>query len=433
MLRGPLSSPAFRALFAAQILSLVAIGDLTVSLSLAAYTIGGDEASGSILGLILALKMVAYVGLAPLAGTFLAEQSRKSVLIGLDSDRMLLPMVLVAEMWQIAILAFAFYPLSAAFTPLFQSFIPNLLPRAEAYTLALAYPRIAYALEAVLSPVIAAALLLFVAAQDLFGCAALAFVGSVAVLMIARIPPVGTKVGRGPFQNRAFKALRIYTRTPRLRGLFLLNFSLSLAMAWVLANSVAYAGMHLGDAGRYFPILMASYGFGAAIGAVIVPRLLMRTGERGVMVVGGVAFALLGGLVSLHLPYAGLLVAWTGFGLVSSLLPTPRGLIVIGSARQGDRPAVFAAHFPLSQAGWLGALTVRERAILIRSGLAPLTTFFATRVWLRSDPLVRTHAHPDLPDDHPHLLCVPATGPSHRHRHACYIDPLNSRWSDSRS
>ena len=65
-------------------------------------------------GRILALKMVAHVGLVPFAGTFPAKQSRKSM-----------PMVLVAEMWQIAILPFAFHPLSAVFAPLFPSFVPD--------------------------------------------------------------------------------------------------------------------------------------------------------------------------------------------------------------------------------------------------------------------------------------------------------------------
>ena len=443
-MKGPLSYPAFRTLFAAQVLSLVAIGLLTVGLSLAAYAIGGNEAAGSILGLIFALKMVAYVGLAPLAETILAGQPRKGALIGLDLGRMLLllPMVLVAETWQIAALAFAFFALSAAFTPLFQSVIPDILPEEDTYTRALAYSRIAYTLEAVLSPVIAAALLRFVAAENLFLFAALAFVGSIAALMVTRISPVGNRDGNGPFLQRALKGLRIYTQTPRLRGLFLLNLSLSLAMAWVLVNSVAYAGLHLGDAERYFPILMASYGFGAAMGAVIVPRLLTRWSERSVMLAGTVAFAMLGGLVALHLPYTGLLGVWAGFGFASSLVLTPGGLIIIRSARQGDRPAVFAAHFSLSHAGWLvsyplagwlGALAGLENAILLLSGLALLTAFVATRVWQPDDPLMRAHAHPELPDDHPHLRDIPATGPSHLHRHAYYIDPLHPHWSGSRA
>ncbi len=107
---GPLAHPAFRRLYAAQILSLLGIGLLTVALSLTAYRIGGDAAGGRILGFLLALKMIAYVALAPLAETLLAGRPRKRVMIGLDLGRMalLVPMGLAAETWQIALLAFAF-------------------------------------------------------------------------------------------------------------------------------------------------------------------------------------------------------------------------------------------------------------------------------------------------------------------------------------
>ena len=129
----PLANPAFRTLFAAQICSLLAVGLLTVALSLTAYDLGGDAAGGRILGFLLALKMVAYVGLAPLAETLLAHRPRRPVMVMLDLTRMLLllPMALVTHTWQIAALAFAFFAVSSAFTPLFQSVIPDLLPEEE--------------------------------------------------------------------------------------------------------------------------------------------------------------------------------------------------------------------------------------------------------------------------------------------------------------
>lgn len=52
----PLTNPNFRWLFSAQICSLVGVGLLTVGLSLAAYRIGGAEAAGQVLGLLLALR-----------------------------------------------------------------------------------------------------------------------------------------------------------------------------------------------------------------------------------------------------------------------------------------------------------------------------------------------------------------------------------------
>ena len=126
-MRRPLSYAVFRAVFASQVFSLLAVGLLTVALSLSAYSIGGNEAGGQVLGFLLALKMVAYVVLAPLAETALAGRPRKAIMVALNVGRMLLllPMVFATEIWQIAALAFAFFALSSAFTPLFQSVIPD--------------------------------------------------------------------------------------------------------------------------------------------------------------------------------------------------------------------------------------------------------------------------------------------------------------------
>ncbi|SMC47111.1 MFS transporter [Primorskyibacter flagellatus] len=438
----PLSSPAFRRLFAAQICSLVGVGLLTVALSLAAYRIGGIAAGGKVLGLLLALKMVAYVLLAPLAETLLVNVSRKRAMVGLDLGRMLilLPMVFVTETWHVAGLAFVFFVLAAGFTPLFQSVIPDVLPEEETYTRALAWSRIAYTLEAVLSPVIAAAVLNLVTGEALFVAAALAFLGSVVALLMAKFPARGEAARKGPFLKRALRGMWIYGRTPRLRGLFLLNFALSLAMAWVLVNSVVYAGARLNDAERFYPILMAFYGVGAGLGAVFVPRLLIRYSERSAMLAGAFGFAAAGAAFALlpSPPLAFMAVAWIAFGAASSLVLTPGGLVITRSASQTDRAAVFAAQFSLSHAGWLVAYPLAgwlagtvslEPALLILSGLCALVAMMAMRVWPAHDPLERLHSHPELPDDHPHLRNVPASGPQHRHVHAFRIDEFHPIWA----
>lgn len=438
----PLSSPTFRRLFAAQICSLVGVGLLTVALSLAAYRIGGIAAGGKVLGMLLALKMVAYVVLAPLAETLLANVSRKRAMVGLDLGRMLilLPMVFVTETWHVAGLAFAFFVLAAGFTPLFQSVIPDVLPEEETYTRALAWSRIAYTLEAVLSPVIAAAVLNLVVGEALFIAAAMAFLGSVLALLATQFPPRGEAVRKGPFLKRALRGMWIYKRTPRLRGLFLLNFALSLGMAWVLVNSVVYAGARLNDAERFYPVLMAFYGLGAALGAVFVPRLLTRISERSAMLSGAFGFSLAGAGFALlpTPPLAAMAVAWVVFGATSSLVLTPGGLVITRSASQTDRAAVFAAQFSLSHAGWLVAYPLAgwlaggvslELALLILSGACAVVAMVAMRVWPAHDPLERAHSHPELPDDHPHLQSVPANGAQHRHVHAFRIDEFHPVWA----
>ncbi|WP_323776087.1 MFS transporter [Leisingera sp.] len=438
----PIANPAFRTLFAAQVFSLLAIGLMTVAMSLAAYRIGGTAAAGQILGFLLAVKMVAYVCVSPLAEALFAGRRRKRVMVGLDVARMflLLPMAFATQTWQIAALALVFFAVSSGFTPLFQSVIPDVLPDKRSYSRALVWSRIAYTLESVLSPVIAAMVLQVVAGAFLFWVAAAAFAGSIAMLLITHFPADTGDRRKGPFLTRALRGVAIYRKTPRLRGLFLLNFALSLSMAWVLVNSVVLAGARLGDAEAHFPMLMAFYGLGAAIGAVLVPRLIEALEERRTMAAGAMLHAALGFAIALPLGYAGYMALWVGFGLAASLVLTPGGLVIARSAGAGDRASVFAAQFSLSHAGWLvayplagelGARAGLEPALMILSGLTIGVVALALRVWPATDPLTREHEHPDLPEDHPHLRDTPAHGPRQRHAHAFHIDDLHQDWSVS--
>ena len=61
-----------------------------------------------------------------------------------------------------------FFAISSGFTPLFQSVLPDLLEDENSYSRGLALSRIAYTLESILSPVIAAAALKVLTADDLF-------------------------------------------------------------------------------------------------------------------------------------------------------------------------------------------------------------------------------------------------------------------------
>jgi len=437
----PMANAAFRTLFAAQIFSLLAIGLMTVAMSLAAYRIGGAAAAGQILGFLLAVKMVAYVGVSPLAAALFSGRRRRRVMVGLDVVRMLLllPMAFATQTWQIAVLAFCFFAVSAGFTPLFQSVIPDVLTDEHGYSRALVWSRIAYTLESVLSPVIAAIVMQMVASAFLFWVAAVAFLGSIAMLLLTHFPADSVDPRKGSFIARASRGLSIYRRTPRLRGLFLLNFALSLGMAWVLVNSVVLAGVRLGNAEAEFPVLMTFYGLGAVIGAVLVPRLIEALQERRTMAAGAVLHAMLGFAIVLPLGYAGYMALWVGFGLAASLVLTPGGLVIARSAARANRAAVFAAQFSLSHAGWmvayplageLGARVGLETALMILSGLTIGMVILALRAWPSTDPLTREHEHPELPADHRHLREIPAHGQRQRHAHAFHIDDLHPKWGN---
>ena len=61
-----LANRTYRCLFLAQVIALIGTGLATVALGLLAYDLAGPDA-GIVLGTALAIKMIAYVGVAPIA------------------------------------------------------------------------------------------------------------------------------------------------------------------------------------------------------------------------------------------------------------------------------------------------------------------------------------------------------------------------------
>ena len=168
-----------------------------------------------------------------------------------------------------------------------------------------------------------------------------------------------------------------------------------------------------------------------------MPRLLDRATARGVMAGGAFLFAALGLLVLAPLPLPALMLLWAGFGAASSMVLTPGGLVLVRSAASADRPAIFAAQFSLSHAGWLlayplagwlGSATSPGAAMAVLSLACAAVALAGLRAWPADDPAERAHSHPDLPPEHPHLRAHPADGGRRRHVHAFVIDDLHRVW-----
>lgn len=137
-----LSNRTYRHLFLAQIIALLGTGLLTVALGLLAFELAGDKA-GAVLGTALAIKMVAYVTVAPVVGAYAAQLPRRAFLIAMDLVRAAIALLLpfVSEVWQIYVLIFLLQSASAAFTPTFQATISNILLEEKEYTRALSLSR----------------------------------------------------------------------------------------------------------------------------------------------------------------------------------------------------------------------------------------------------------------------------------------------------
>src|SRR5436189_5654114 len=184
-----LANRTYRHLFLAQVIALVGTGLATVALGLLAYDLAGANA-GAVLGTALAIKMIAYVGVAPVAAAFAERLPRRTMLVSLDLVRAGVAVFLpfVTEVWQVYVLIFVLQSASAAFTPTFQATIPDVLPDETDYTRALSLSRLAYDLESVLSPMLAAALLVLISFNWLFIGTVVGFFCSAALVLSVRIP-----------------------------------------------------------------------------------------------------------------------------------------------------------------------------------------------------------------------------------------------------
>lgn len=432
-----LRNRTYRHLFLAQVVALVGTGLATVALGLLAYDLAGADA-GAVLGTALAIKMAAYVGVAPIATALAHRVPRRTMLVCLDVVRALVALALpfVSEVWQIYVLIFVLQSASAAFTPTFQATIPDVLPQEKDYTRALSLSRLAYDLESLASPVLAAALLTVISFHSLFAGTAVGFLASTALVMSVVLPAPKPTENFG-FYERTTRGARIYLATPRLRGLLALNMAVAAASAMVIVNTVVWVQSSFGLDQRATVLGLAAFGGGSMSVALLLPKLLDKAFDRNVMLAGA-AVLVLGLLTSgLLINYWMLLPVWFGLGVGYSLTQTPSGRLLRRSAHAEDRPAVFAAQFALSHgcwlltyplAGWLGSTAGLPFTSFVLASIAALAVMAAIRLWPSFDPDEIVHSHLLLDPRHPHLGEAPVGGAGQLHSHKFVIDRDHRKW-----
>lgn len=386
----------FARLFAAQVIALTGTGLLTVALGLLAYDLAGG-AAGAVLGTVLAIKMVAYVVVAPVMSTLTERLHPRTVLVGADAVRaaIAVSLPLVGHTWQVYVLVFVLQAASATFTPAFQAVIPAVLVDERDYTRGLSLSRLAYDLEAMLSPLLAAALLTVLAYSGLFVATAGGFLLSGLLVGRTAVPAGARRTEQVPLRDRVLTGTRIMFGRNDLRALLAMNLAVAAATALVLVNTVVYVrGLQGGDDADV-AVTLAAYGAGSMAVALFTPRLLTVIADRILMMVGAVGaaagLAVTAAVLSVTTPGPTVLMAlWAALGAATAMVTTPAGRLL---ARTGpDRTAVFTAQFSLSHAGflltypiagWVGAGVDHGLAATILAILATGAAAAAVRITTR--------------------------------------------------
>lgn len=430
-----LRNKTYRHLFAAQVVALIGTGLATVALGLLAFDLAGANA-GAVLGTALAIKMLAYIGVAPIASAFAERVPRRTMLVSLDLIRAFVALALpfVTQVWQVYVLIFVLQSASAAFTPTFQATIPDILPDEQDYTKALSLSRLAYDLESVASPMLAAVLLTVMSFHSLFMGTVVGFIASAALVISAVLPKSKIPEKRGIYE-RTTRGIRIYLATPRLRGLLALNLAIAAASAMVIVNTVVLVQAQFGLTQHATALALAAFGGGSMLAALFLPKVLENISDRLAMLGGATVLTIglfIGGFTH---TYVSVCILWLILGIGYSLAQTPSGRLLRRSSNSEDRPSLFAAQFALSHvcwlityplAGWIGAKFGLNIAFWTLGLVATISIMLAAYVWPKLDQDELEHSHTDLPENHPHFLEHLAE--QGKHTHAYIIDDLHQRW-----
>ncbi len=413
MTDNPLSNPSFTKLFVAQIIALVGTGLSTVALSLLAYDMAGGRA-GTVLGIALAFKMIAYVFFAPIIGGIVHRVSRKSFLITMDALRALIVLLMpfVSEIWHIYVLIFLLNLFSAGFKPVFQAVIPDILNNDEQYGKALAYSRVAYDLENILSPTLAGIGLLFFTYTGLFVFNSVAFIISALIIIITLLPKPKPVERSGNFIDEITYGVISYFKTPRLRSLLVLYIGIAVGSSMVIVNTVIYVKEYLMLPDTTLALFFACSGLGSMLMAFTYPLLAKKFNDKTIIQLGILALSISLFLMSYEPSFIFALINWFLIGTGLSLSQIPAGKIVNMSANPNDRTAYFSAQFSLSHMCWLIGYLAAGQLVYV-FGFSFTAVFFACIVsicliysvlfWPNEDEdNILIHTHTNLTHQHSH-------------------------------
>ncbi len=291
--REVLALPAFRRLWLAQLWAAFGEALAQIALPLLAYAVTG---SASLASAIFVAQLVPRIVLAPVAG-FLADRlDRRRLMLGADLGRagvvVLIPFA--DRAWQLALLATLVAIGNALARPAELAAVPMVVGPRQLVP-ALSVTQVASSFVRVIGPAIGAALVGLAGPGPAFGVQAVCFLVSFLLLLRLELPAVARRDGgsvRSALRREIGDGLRQVWINPIVRGITAVEMLWQTVVACfsvvlvVLTEETLRLG---GQAGAVYALLMAAFGAGTTIGALIASRVERRIGRPRLMAVGYLA------------------------------------------------------------------------------------------------------------------------------------------------
>jgi len=402
---------------------LAGTGVTTIALALLAWELEGNQA-GKVLGTALAIKMIAYVVLAPLVGSLAHKLPRRKWLIGLDLIRapLILYLPFLSELWEIYLVLFIINGCSAGFTPVFQATIADIVIDESQYQKALSYSRIAYDLEQLLSPALAALLLTAVTFSSLFMLDSLSFLVSAGMIYYSVIPSTKQPDHSDRFMQNLKFGITAYLKTPRLRALLALYVAVACSSSMMITGTVVYVIDILGKGESSTALAMAVSGAGSMLIAFFLPNLLKHIQIRHSLRTGALILVVGMFLTAFEPAWMIFISIWFFLGAGLALIQVPAGSLVRMSCHQSDSIAYFSANFSLSHLCWLAAYPLAG-FISAEYGLQTAFVFMGTIAAIAAAVSWKLYPHPDETDLlHTHKKMVHLHSHHHDNQHE-HVEP----------
>ncbi|MBD2560648.1 MULTISPECIES: MFS transporter [Nostoc] len=432
-----LRNPVFARLYTAQTSSLLGDALTWVGLALLAFELAGKNAA-VVLSVALTLRVTAFVLLSPLAGAIADRLDRKKIMVVTHIFRMLIVGMLpfVTQIWQVYVLIFALNVFNAFFTPTYQATIP-LVTGENDYAGAIALSAATFQLLGVLGPGIAGSVAAFIGARQVFYLDALSF--AIAAVLIFTLPgqlvvtqnQQYSRTTRRTWGDIKDGTTRLLTDTPIRYALFM-QLVASIAGAQILVNTVGYVQGTLKLGEVQYGWVMAAFGIGATLCAVIFGTF-NRSLPRTTFVLIGATLITLALLPANYANLAPLMLLWLVAGAGQSLVNLPTQTLIADRIPAGVQGRVYGAHFAWSHlwwaisyplAGWLGS-NFAEREFLYGS-LIGLMLLVVVQITLSHQEHEHKHLHYPSVHEHKHIHDEHhqhdhnegmAVGESHNHLH----------------